>query len=194
VSQVCRNCHAANGNLFDGSPHKKSFQTHGWPECETCHGKHDIARPTDEMLGDDPKGLCHACHAKFGQPKCDETARFFYKSITSLVESHEALGKNIDLLAERGFDVDELRFQSSAVSDALRKTRLGIHTFDRSDFIRDSEATSQAQATLRKAASDVWTEYRFRRNGLVLATALISVFAGLLYLKIRQIDRDSDRS
>ena len=43
VSQVCRNCHAANGNLFDGSPHKKAFQAHGWPECETCHGKHDIA-------------------------------------------------------------------------------------------------------------------------------------------------------
>jgi cytochrome b6 len=191
VSQVCRNCHAANGNLFDGSPHKKAFLAHGWPECETCHGKHDIARPTDEMLRDDPQGLCHACHAKFGQPKCDETARFFYKTITSLRESHDILGKDTDLLAERGFDVDELRFQSSAVSDALRKTRLGIHTFDRSDFIRDSEATSQAEGTLRKANSDVWSEYRFRRNGLVLATALISVFAGLLYLKIRQIDRDS---
>jgi cytochrome b6 len=191
VSQVCRNCHAANGSLFDGSPHKKAFEKHGWPECETCHGKHDIARPTDEMLGDAPQALCHACHAKFGQPKCDETARFFYKTITSLRESHDTLGKDIDLLAERGFDVDELRFQSSAVSDALRKTRLGIHTFDRSDFIRDSEATSQAEATLRKAATDVWAEYRFRRNGLVLATALISAFAGLLYLKIRQIDRDS---
>ena len=57
VSQVCRNCHAANGNLFDGSPHKKAFLAHGWPECETCHGKHDIAPPTDEMLGDDPRAL-----------------------------------------------------------------------------------------------------------------------------------------
>ena len=194
VSQVCRNCHAANGNLFDGSPHKKAFLTHGWPECETCHGKHDIERPTDEMLSDEPRALCHSCHAKFGQPKCDETARFFYKTITSLRESHDTLGKDIDLLAERGLDVDELRFQSSAVSDALRKTRLGIHTFDRSDFIRDSDATSQAETTLQKADSDVWSEYRFRRNGLVLATALISVFAGLLYLKIRQIDRDSDRA
>jgi predicted CXXCH cytochrome family protein len=191
VSQVCRNCHAANGNLFDGSPHKKAFLAHGWPECETCHGKHDIARPTDEMLRDGPQALCHACHAKFGQPKCDETARFFSTSITSLVETQEALGKSIDRLAERGFDVDDLRFQSSAVVDALRKTRLGIHTFDRSDFIRNSDATSQAEATLRKASDAVWSEYSFRRNGLVLATALISVFALLLFLKIRQIDRDA---
>ncbi|MFI5198311.1 MAG: cytochrome b N-terminal domain-containing protein [Thermoanaerobaculia bacterium] len=191
VSQVCRNCHAANGNLFDGSPHKKAFQAHGWPECETCHGKHDIATPTDEMLRNAPQALCHSCHAKFGKPICDETARFFYASITSLRESHKALGKDVDRLAERGFDVDELRFQSSAVNDALRKTRLGIHTFDRSDFIRDSDATSAAETTLRNAAAAVWAEYRFRRNGLILASGLISAFAILLYLKIRQVDRNS---
>ncbi|MBK9963836.1 MAG: cytochrome b N-terminal domain-containing protein [Holophagales bacterium] len=189
VSQVCRTCHAANGGLFDGSPHKKAFEKHGWPECETCHGKHDITRPTDEMLSDDPKGLCHACHAKFGEPKCDETAKYFYASITTLRTSHEALNHDVDRLAERGFDVDELRFQASAVNDALRKTRLGIHTFDRSDFTRNSDATAQALDGLKKGAANVWKEYRFRRNGLLLATVLISLFGVLLYLKIREVDR-----
>jgi predicted CXXCH cytochrome family protein len=190
VSQVCRNCHAANGSLFDGSPHKKAFEKHGWPECETCHGKHDIARPTDEMLRDAPQALCHACHAKFGTPKCDETARFFHVSITSLRESHEAQTKDVDRLAERGFDVDELRFQSSAVNDALRKTRLGIHTFDRSDFTRNSQEASKALSGLQADSKAVWAEYRFRRNGLILASGLISLFAVLLYLKIKQIDRE----
>jgi predicted CXXCH cytochrome family protein len=189
VSQVCRTCHAANGNLFDGSPHKKAFEKHGWPECETCHGKHDIERPTDEMLRDDPKALCHACHAKYGTPKCDETARYFYRTITTLRTSHETLDKDVDRLAERGFDVDELRFQSSAVNDALRKTRLGIHTFDRSDFMRNSSATAQALDAMRTSAASDWSEYRFRRNGLLLATALISLFGVLLYLKIREVDR-----
>jgi predicted CXXCH cytochrome family protein len=190
VSQVCRNCHSANGNLFDGSPHKKAFEKHGWPECETCHGKHDIVRPTDEMLKDDPKGLCHDCHAKYGKPKCDEAARYFYRTVTGLRESHGALDKDVDRLAERGFDVDELRFQSSAASDALRKTRLAIHTFDWSDFTRASEETGQALDGLRKGAATVWAEYRFRRNGLILASGLISLFAVLLYLKIKQVDRE----
>ncbi|MCM3875904.1 MAG: cytochrome b N-terminal domain-containing protein [Thermoanaerobaculia bacterium] len=190
VSQVCRNCHAANGSLFDGSPHKKAFQKHGWPECETCHGKHNIARPTDEMLRDAPEALCHACHKKFGTPKCEETARFFHTSITSLAESHEALTKDVDRLAERGFDVDELRFQSSAVNDALRKTRLGIHTFDRSDFTRNSQEASKALSGLQDDSKAVWAEYRFRRNGLILASGLISLFAVLLYLKIKQVDRE----
>jgi len=189
VSQVCRNCHAANGNLFDGSPHKKAFEKHGWPECETCHGKHNIARPTDDMLSDDPKALCHDCHGKYGEPKCDETARYFHKEITSLAGSHEALNKDVDRLLERGFDVDELRFQSSAVADALRKTRLGIHTFDRSDFTRNADATDQTLEALKKGSENVWKEYRFRRNGLLLATVLISLFGVLLYLKIRQVDR-----
>ena len=141
------------------------------------------------MLSDDPKALCHDCHAKYGEPKCDETARYFHKSITSLAGSHEALNKDVDRLLERGFDVDELRFQSSAVTDALRKTRLGIHTFDRSDFTRNADATDQALDALKKGTASIWAEYRFRRNGLLLATVLISLFGVLLYLKIRQVDR-----
>ena len=126
--------------------------------------------PRTRCSRDDPQGLCHACHAKYGKPKCDETARFFYATITSLRESHEALENDVDRLLERGFDVDELRFQSSAVNDALRKTRLGIHTFDRSDFTRNSDATSQAETGSRRRRVRVWAEYRFRRNGLLLAT------------------------
>jgi cytochrome b6 len=191
VSQVCRNCHAANGSLFDGSPHKKAFQAHSWPECATCHGNHDIAVPTDELLKTDPKALCHDCHKRYGTPKCEEAATFFYNSIVELRDSHAALEKDVDRLAERGFDVDELRFQSSAVHDALNKTRLGIHTFDLSDFVRNSQATSRAVKELKQETQKMRKEYGYRRNGLLLATAVISIFGVLLYMKTRQMDRES---
>lgn len=192
VAQVCRNCHTANGALFDGSPHKKAFEKHGWPECATCHSEHDIVKPTDAMLGDDPKGLCHDCHRKFGEPKCDETARYFRSSIERLGARHEGVEPEIDRLAERGFDVDELRFLSTSVADALRKTRLGIHSFDKSDFERNAEETAKALASVDSGIAALWGEYRVRRKGLVLSTALISVFGVLLYLKIRQVDRKGD--
>ena len=105
VSQVCRNCHAANGSLFDGSPHKKQFERHGWPECETCHGKHDIQRPTDEMLRTTHRPSATTATRSTGKPKCEEAARYFYKTVTSLNASHETLNKDVDRLAERGFDV-----------------------------------------------------------------------------------------
>jgi predicted CXXCH cytochrome family protein len=189
VSQVCRNCHTANAALFDGSPHKKAFVAHSWPECATCHGNHEISVPSDELLGNDPKALCHACHAKYGKPVCEETARFFYTSIVALRDSHAAVEKDVDKLAERGFDVDELRFQSSAVHDALNKTRLAIHTFDLSDFQRNSQATAKASRELDEGTRKVWKEYRYRQRGLLLSTAVISIFGILLYLKIKRVDR-----
>jgi hypothetical protein len=191
VSQVCRNCHAANATFFDGSPHKKAFERHGWPECATCHHNHLIEPPTDAMLAPGPKALCIDCHQKYGQPKCIETATFFYTTITGLSSRSKGLDKDIDKLSERGFDVEDLRFQESAVADALRKTRLGIHTFDRSDFLRNSEAASKAVDQLKEGTAKTWGEYRYRRNGLLLATAFISIFGILLYVKIRQTDRES---
>ena len=191
VSQVCRNCHAANATLFDGSPHKRAFEQHRWPECATCHNNHLIEVPTDAMLKPGPKTLCTDCHEKYGTAKCIETAGFFHTTITGLADRTSGLESEVDKLAERGFDVDELRFQASAVHDALRKTRLGIHTFDRSDFLRNSEEASKTVAQLREGTSKVWSEYSYRRKGLLFATAVISIFGLLLFAKIRQVDRES---
>ncbi len=190
VSQVCRHCHASNATLFDGSPHKKAFERNQWPECATCHNNHLIEVPTDAMLKPGPKALCTDCHEKFGTPKCIETAGFFYTTITGLAGRASTLETEVDHLSERGFDVDELRFQSSAVNDALRKTRLGTHTFDRSDFLRNSEAASKSVDQLKDGTAKTWGEYRYRRNGLLLTTAFISIFGILLYAKIRQVDRE----
>ncbi len=189
VSQVCRNCHTANGALFDGSPHKRAFEAHRWPECATCHSNHLIEKPTDALLKPGPNALCTTCHEKYGKPICIETATFFYMTITGLAGRAAALDRDVDRLAERGFDVDALRFQSSAVNDALRKVRLDIHTFDKSDFLKGSDAASKAVDQLRQGTTRTWQEYRYRRNGLLLATALISLFGVLLYLKIRAVDR-----
>jgi hypothetical protein len=142
------------------------------------------------MLKPGPKALCVECHETFGTPKCIETAGFFYTTIAGLADRTAALGTEVDHLSERGFDVDELRFQASSVNDALRKTRLGIHTFDRSDFLRNSEAASKAIDQLKDGTGKTWAEYRYRRNGLLLATAFISIFGILLFVKIRQVDRE----
>ncbi len=58
--------------------------------------------PTDAMLEPGPKALCVDCHEKYGQPKCIETAAFFYTTISGLAGESAALGKEIDHLAETG--------------------------------------------------------------------------------------------
>ena len=189
VSQVCRNCHANNATFFDGSPHKKAFEAHGWPECATCHNTHDIKAPTDEMISTAPQGLCGGCHAKYGKPVCNETADFFRMSITRVRDKAASLDSDIERLGERGFDLDELRFQESSARESLRKTRGAIHTFDRSDFTQNLTTAAKEVDTLSATIEKLKGEYRYRRSGLLMATALILVFGVLLAAKIRQADR-----
>ena len=86
VAQVCRRCHAMNGQLFDGSQHKVAFEKNKWPECGQCHGKHAITRPTDALIGDEPGTLCHDCHAQHakGNAICDTTAASFRATLDEL--------------------------------------------------------------------------------------------------------------
>jgi hypothetical protein len=191
VSQVCRHCHQQNGALFDGSPHKRKFEEHKWPECATCHGNHGILFPTDEMVGNGPQSICKDCHAKFGKPLCDQTAGYFHDTITALDKSISSTDAEIDRLGERGFDLDELHFQAGSARDALGKTRLSIHSFDRSDFDQSLQAGEKEAKGLRASVDRLWSEYRYRRTGLLFATALITLFAVALWAVIKQTDRSA---
>jgi predicted CXXCH cytochrome family protein len=84
IAQVCRTCHAGNGELFDGSKHKQAFERHGWPECERCHGNHAIDEADDSMLSESSSPLCYECHREYAEdnPQCSETAKYFHASIT----------------------------------------------------------------------------------------------------------------
>ena len=62
VANVCGQCHARQGELFQASPHKVAFDNQGFGECIKCHSNHDIAAPTDELLGTGEKSVCVSCH------------------------------------------------------------------------------------------------------------------------------------
>ena len=191
VSQVCRNCHSNNATMFDGSPHKMAFEAHGWPECATCHNTHDIKLPADEWVGSGKGTVCGACHVKYGKPVCNETADFFRASIISVRDRAAKLDGEIERLGERGFDMDELRFQEGSARESLRKTRQAIHSFDRSDFTQSLTASGKDVDALQATIDRFKGEYRYRRNGLLFASAIILVFGVALVLKIRQVDKET---
>ena len=188
MSQICRNCHVNNGKLFDGSPHKAAFEKHGWPECETCHGKHDIQKPNDAMLGTGPKSICKECHDEYGKPACNETAQYFHDQIVGLVAARDRANAAIRKAEEEGNDLADLEFQLQAVEDSLVESRSKIHTFNRTEFDGAAKKgytlVEGAEKTARTAE-----EHEQRQVGLAISTLMVTFVAGLLYLKIRQIDR-----
>lgn len=189
IAQVCRMCHVNNGTLFDASPHKDAFNAMGWPECETCHGNHAIQKPRDEMLGTGPQSVCKKCHDEYASPLSNQTADYFYTSVVFLREHHGRMQAEIAALQERGIEVEGLYFTLAELNDALVHSRSLIHSFSRPEF---GKAYNQGLRILRRLETDLQQlkdEYRLRRRGLLFSTLLITLFALLLYLKIREVDR-----
>ena len=192
VSQICRNCHAINGAIFDGSGHKAAFEEHGWPECETCHGKHDIAKTDDTLLAVGPGRLCTDCHEKFAgeqTEQCEKTADYFHKAITGLVAEHAHFTERAQELGELGLDIEPMEQDLAVLADALRTSRSYIHSFDRSDFDGVAEGGVAAVESLRVDEQVALQEFRERRRGLFFSMAMIGLLAVVLWLKLRQIEK-----
>ena len=133
VSQVCRSCHAGNGELFDGSKHKQAFDENGWPECATCHGNHAVAKTDDSMLSEASDPLCYECHREHAadNPECTRTAEYFHASITALADASQSLGESVHTARREG-------------------TRRGSAERDRRRVGRPSEAGAIAHPHLRE--------------------------------------------
>ncbi|MDH3210913.1 MAG: cytochrome c3 family protein [Myxococcales bacterium] len=190
IGQVCRTCHSGNGELFEGSKHKKAFERNGWPECEKCHGNHAIARTDDSMLNEKSNPLCYECHRENAEdnPDCIRTAEYFYASISTLATEQKSLAEQVHQLAEKGLDVEPLAATVDDMEDTLRQSRSLIHAFDRSEFEkiekRGHEAARQGWEQVEAAEG----EYRFRLTGLRVAIGFMILLSVALYLKIREME------
>jgi len=191
VSQVCRTCHAQNATFFDGSKHKQAFEKHHWPECEKCHGKHDIAKATDAMISAAPDGLCGACHAENAKDnkECNETALYFRSSLTDLVTKQQELRPEAEELATRGLDTEPIQASLEELKEALVQTRTRVHTFDRGGFDQGAKAGREAIAKSESLLQATRSEQRYRRNGLLVSIGLMSFLAVAMAFKIRELSR-----
>ena len=191
VAQVCRRCHALNGQLFDGSRHKVAFEQHKWPECGQCHGKHAIARPSDALIGDAAGTLCHDCHAQHAKdrPQCDQTAAQFRSTLDALRNGRAEVGPHEVELAEKGLDVEPLSRAVADLDEALLQSRSRIHAFDLGAFQQAAAPANEALVKARQAIAAGHGDYRFRQRGLVAAIGSIGLLAIGIALKLRDLER-----
>jgi predicted CXXCH cytochrome family protein len=190
VAEVCRTCHAGNGELFDGSNHKDAFEENGWPECATCHGNHAVIETDDSMLSEDSSPLCYSCHREHAEdnPECVRTARYFHTAITGLAQESHELGELVHVLAEKGLDTDPLAATVQELRDHLRQLRSRIHAFERSEFDEVEMPGRAAVEKGRQLIVEAEAEYRFRRRGLFVSLGFMILLALAIYLKIRQVE------
>jgi len=191
ISKVCGSCHALNADLFSSSPHKKAFDERKLPECETCHGKHEIIAATDKLLGNSQEAVCSRCHSERERAKGYQVAG----TMRSLIDSLELLERKAQLLVsdaeQKGMEISEARFKLRDVRQARLEARTKVHSFNEGQF-REVVAKGFATAlVVGEEGQQAIDEYYFRRLGLGVATLIITIVAISLYMFIRRIERSA---
>ncbi len=189
VSKVCGTCHALNASLFASSPHKAAFDSRRLPECETCHGYHEIVAGTDDLLGVSPNAVCSRCHNENRNPKGYAAAR----NMRQLIDSLESFEINADSLVanaeQKGMEVSEARFKLRDTRQARLQSRTMVHAFDEQKFREVISKGVEVASLVTAEGQSAIDEYYFRRWGLGIATLIITIVAGSLYLTIRRIEK-----
>ena len=124
---TCGRCHESNMKMFENSPHQKAFEKEGKNFCSQCHGAHDIAHPSDEMLGVGEKSVCIKCHEN---DKGYEFAKYMKQMLDSLNSSAEAAGIRIAEADIKGMNVIEGRIDRVEFNRIIVMSKTSVHSAD----------------------------------------------------------------
>lgn len=188
VTHVCGKCHVTQAELFGASSHAAYFRDGGMPPCTTCHNHHDILATSDEMLGTGPRGTCATCH----QPgdRCDQATAAMKKGLVSLTSSLDRARASLDRADRLGMDVERPTYDLTAAGEALVRARVVVHALSDKEFEKVIAEGALVADEVDKAALAKLGEHGYRRKGLAAASAMLLLFAGLLALKARRLERD----
>ena len=187
VANVCGQCHVRQATLFQASAHKTVFGLMQAGECVQCHSNHGIVPPSDEMLGVGEKSACTQCHGKgdSGYAAAEQMRDRIDQMTASLSRATEILNR-----AERaGMEVSKPRFELNEAKDTLTQGRVLVHTFSPDELDKIIAPGIEVSNKSYAAGGAALAELSFRRKGLAGSLVFILLLAGLIYLKVRELER-----
>ncbi len=187
VSDMCGQCHVNNRELFVKSSHKKAFERLRLPECAICHSNHKVLRATDSMIGDNPTAVCVRCHAK-GSPQL-QRAVTMRRSIEDLKSAIQKTGEKLKEARRLGMEVSEASFTMKNARISLIKTRTQVHSFSFSEVEWEAVKGKKIADEALGVALSVIEEFKGRRRWVFLPIFLTLYLLGVIYMKIRQIEK-----
>ena len=187
VANVCGQCHMRQAELFQASPHKAAFDKMQLGECLRCHSNHEIAKPSDQMLGTGADSVCITCHKP--EDKGYVAAGQMRAKIDELLKSVDSSTEILNRAERAGMEVSRPKFEMREAIDGVTHARVLIHTSSLSEVEKVIAPGLGVSKKGYQAGIDALAERRFRREGLVVSLVFILFLAGLVYLKVREIER-----
>jgi len=194
VVAVCGNCHQANEELFEKSAHKDIFAKQNLSGCVVCHGNHGIVAPSDALVSLDAPSPCSKCHTSGDSDKSVPAILRIRSLLDSLQTGKEYTEKLLDRAQQLGMDVSDAAYELKGANQALVQSRVAIHSFKVAELEAVVRPGLEVLASTRKAGAEAIHEYHFRRQGLAVSTLIVTMLALLLYLKIRQMEKETTKT
>ncbi len=185
IAYVCHQCHPSAAELFAKSPHKKAYDESGISECEACHGNHKIIPPSDSMLGTEEGTVCTQCHEAGSKPY--QVASQIKSMLDEFVKDMNDAEVLLDKADRQGVEVSDPRFRLRDATTALIFVRNLTHSLDLAAIEAKINDAQKVVTEVQSAGEAALKEARFRKEGLIITTLFIFLFALALFLKIRQI-------
>ncbi len=192
IAEVCGQCHANNAAFFVRSPHKAAFDKRGLPECVTCHSNHEIHRASDDMLGGQEGTVCVRCHAAGSAGNNGAVAmRSAIDRLKTVMADTES---GLQRAAAMGMEVSEEQYAyREDVRPQLIKVRTQTHLANPAAVVDAVDEAVKMAMKSEAAANATLAEAQARRRNLLLPLGLIVLVMVLVYAKLRQLERRSDR-
>ena len=185
VANVCGQCHGRQAELFRQGPHKQPFDAQKLGECLRCHSNHAVLPPTDAMAGVGEGSACTSCHQN---DKGYEAAKKIGGGIENLQVSIHNSTDILDRAERAGMEVSKPQFELKEATDALTQARVLVHTASPDQVDGAIKPGMDVATKTYQAGEAAFAELSFRRKGLVVSLFFILFLAGLVYLKVRQIE------
>jgi predicted CXXCH cytochrome family protein len=188
VAEVCGQCHVSNKELFMTSPHNAAFAARGLAQCVACHGNHDIAAASDDMLGTGDRAVCISCHTPDSPGFA--AARHMREAIDDLRNGVDAAKDVLAKAAAAGMEVSEADFDLQGAHQALVAARTQVHAADPVALDETIGGGLKIAQSAEQTGRMALVELADRRWMALLPLGMIALVGLLITRKIRELDRD----
>lgn len=181
VTNVCGTCHGVFATKFALSTHSQIFDR----GCVECHSNHEIAKPTDALLGTDKTSLCVTCHSEGDNGyKAAADMRAEIEKLKAAIDRSRAL---VATAENAGMAMDEQTLALREAGNHLTLARTEMHAFEPKAVTTVLQAGLDITAKVDSEGQAALDEVSFRKKGLAVSLGAILLVVVALSLKIRSL-------
>lgn len=181
VANVCGTCHTVFATKFAVSAHSQIFDK----GCVECHSNHEIAKPSDALVGTDKTALCVTCHGDGDNGhRAAATMRAGIDKLKAAISHSESIVASAE---NAGMDMGDQLLALREAGNQLTLARTELHTFDPKPVEDVLQAGLAITATVAADGEAALAEVSYRRTGLAVSLGAILLVVVALRLKIRSL-------